>query len=401
MSKIRLKKKKKQNLAIQLYHSKLKVKIFDKLCKAIMKQKGNRQHLMFQCHEKQMFPNIYIGMVDLNTLLYVNKRWYKMVLTYLQSLTKYKAPIMEKSMVPVSRNIELETITYCINLCVINFKLCGNLICDLDILKIAKKCLCVQKLDASFCNVQGNKHFQNAISNYWFTTLNTVALRGCPIEKFDTIDILVNKMPNMLRLDVGPKITQKNLIHGQRISKYKNRSSFFFRYTFNAAKMNNTNLSKLKVLMIAGVKTNLIEMIKILQVLKSIVMLDISWTRMFHDVRSIIDLLLCAPSLKFLECYGAMKHENNVSSHVNIDWINVEKELMKRLAGSNVGDSEDQMHRFLPPVMTRNKGNSYKYLRSDRKTQKIGSLESKVEQKRSPLKIYEQRVVAHTIYFHI
>eukprot|EP00942_MAST-04A_sp_MAST-4A-sp1_P010725 g10725.t1 len=390
MSKIRNKKKKKENLAIQLYNRNLKRKIYELLCDGILRQKGNRQYLILKLHEKNIFPNSFISMYDLNTLLYINKRWYDMALTYLHALSTCKVVQIFSP-----QKLELNIITHCKNLHTLNLKRNGDSINDLDILNIAKECLFIENLDVSYCNIIGDKNFKNAISNYWNDTLHTVSLRGCPVDKFDTIDILLNKLPNIIRLDVGPHIEKKTIVFGQKISKYKNLSRFFLRYTLLASKRQNMKSDGLKVLKIAGVKTNILEIIKVLKMFKrSLRMLDISWTRIFHDINQVVDLLICVPLLKYLECYGAMKHDQNgsVMAATKIQWIDVEQLMTKRLKHSilhteiNVNTTS---HGFLPPVNNTNKINcNINSMKHDICT-KLNTNNTKV--KRSILKIYERQ----------
>ena len=91
-------------------------------------------------------------------------------------------------------------------------------------------------------------------------------------------------MPNMLRLNAGPKIIQQKIKRGRKISKYKNQSEFFCRHSRHAENR-SVNSANMKVMVFAGVRTNLLEMIKIAKGLTSTLrMLDISWTRMPHEI---------------------------------------------------------------------------------------------------------------------
>eukprot|EP00944_MAST-04C_sp_MAST-4C-sp1_P013130 g13130.t1 len=347
MSKIRRKKNRKISVAKQFHGAVLKKKIFNRFCDAVIQQKGYRAYLIFQCFEKKLFPNMLLSMYEINMLLCVNRDWSNMVMAFFTAQQKYS----RNSLVlpPRTMQIEVKAISKCRKLRVLTLK--HSALCDADILTIAKSCVCVEDLNVADSSVRGGNEFKNALLNHWLSSLRAVSLRGCPIKTFDSIDILLNCMPNMIRLNAGPKIMQQKIKRGRKISKYKNQSEFFCRYS-RRAENRSVNSASIKVVVFAGVRTNLLEMIKLAKGLAlTLRMLDISWTRIFSCASDVSDLLRCLPALMHFEYYGSHRPLDEDSSII-FNWKEIEKRVLC-CQDYEKNRTEVESHHFLPPVPRR------------------------------------------------
>ena len=155
----------------------------------------------------------------------------------------------------------------------------------------------------------------------------------------------------MIRLNAGPKIMQQKIKRGRKISKYKNQSEFFCRYS-RRAENRSVNSASIKVMVFAGVRTNLLEMIKLAKGLAlTLRMLDISWTRIFSCASDVSDLLRCLPALMHFEYYGSHRPLDEDSSII-FNWKEIEKRVLC-CQDYEKNRTEVESHHFLPPVPRR------------------------------------------------
>ena len=155
-------------------------------------------------------------------------------------------------------------------------------------------------------------------------------------------------MPNMLRLNAGPRIIQHKIKRRRKISKFKNQSEFFCRCS-QRAENRSVGTAKIKVVVFAGVRTNLLEMIKLAKGLASTLrMLDVSWTRIFSCSSDVSDLLRCLPSLMHFEYFGSHRPLDG-DSGIIFNWKEIEERMLCRLHNDKNRSGIDH-HHFLPPV---------------------------------------------------